>query len=63
MIRFHWNHIHELNALDEPLPQHSTELELNGPFTSEGEIKERIAVAEGNRALAQYIVIHSMERA
>jgi len=62
MIRFHWNFNSEFTIPASDRPAHSTDLSLDEGLTSEAVIKERIATTEGDRCLAQYIVINSMER-
>lgn len=52
--RFHWHY----NS--DPVT-HTTDLVLTEKWTGETEIKEMIAVSEGDRVLTQYIVIAGME--
>lgn len=56
MIRFHWHY-------NSDPDMHTTDLELpRGEYVSEAMIKEWIAVEQGDRCLAQYMVITEMER-
>lgn len=54
-IRFHWHYNSD--------PQmHHTDLTLTETWTTEAVIKDQIAVLEGDRCLAQYMVIERMEK-
>lgn len=56
LIRFHWHY-------NSDPAMHSTDLRLpRGEAATETVIKEQIAIGQGDRCLAQYIVITDMER-
>jgi hypothetical protein len=53
-VQFHWHYS------SDPVMHHTT-LEISKGVLTEGLVKERIATAQGDRCLAQYIVIDRTE--